>query len=55
MVLLLYRGTLCRFERGEELLRETEELLAKRQQLPEHPLSLEDVYLFHAQEQLTES
>lgn len=54
-VLLLYHGTLCRFAPVEELLRETEELLSQKQQLPEHPLSLEDVYLFHAQEQLSES
>lgn len=53
-VLLLHHGTLCRFAPISELLAETEEELKAAGQLPAHPLNLEDVYLYHAQEKLTE-
>ena len=54
-VLLLHHGTLCRFAPIPELLSETEELMKEKGQIPEHTLTLEDVYLFHAEEQLTEN
>lgn len=53
-VLILSHGTLRRFAPAEELLKETEQVLGERGELPEHPLTLEDVYLFHAEQQLTE-
>lgn len=53
-VLLLHQGTLCRFATIEELLGETEQLLREKGQLPEHTITLEDVYLFHARKQLEE-
>ncbi len=54
-VLLLHHGTLCRFEPIDVLLEEAEQLMEAAGQLPDHPITLEDVYLFHAQEQLTEA
>jgi len=54
-VLLLHHGTLCRFAPIPELLSEAEQLMTAKGQLPAHALTLEDVYLFHADEQLTEN
>ncbi len=53
-VLLLHRGSLCRFAPIPELISETGGLMKEKGELPERPLTLEDVYLFHAREQLTE-
>ena len=53
-VLLLHRGSLCRFAPIPELISETEGLMKEKGELPERPITLEDVYLFHAREQLTE-
>lgn len=54
-VLLLHHGTLCRFAPIDELLSETGELMKEKGQVPEHALTLEDVYLFHAKRQLNEA
>lgn len=51
-VLLLHQGSLCRFASMKELLGETEQLMREKGQVLPHPLTLEDVYLFHAREQL---
>lgn len=53
-VLLLYHGKICRFATIEELLTETRQLLTDEGKLPERPLTLEDVYLYHAQESLND-
>lgn len=54
-VLLLSKGTLQRFDSPARLISETASLLAAAGiPAPEH-LSLEDVYLFHAKEALSES
>lgn len=52
-VLILSRGTLCRFDTPQNLIAETAVLLSEAGQKVPSPLTLEDVYLFHAREALT--
>ncbi len=52
-VLILSKGNLCRFDTPRHLIDETADLMRKEGQTPPEYLTLEDVYLFHAKENLS--
>lgn len=54
-VLILSHGTIRSFDTPQALIAHTAEQLSKADQKVPHPLTLEDVYLFHAKEALTEN